>query len=222
MSVQTATRVAAILPHVNLLPPEINERKRLTQVQLVAGVALLAAVGAVAFLYMQGTHGEATAKKSLAAAVVDNHVLTAKVAKFGDVNNIRGELAAREAMLSQAMATEITWSDVLGNFATLPTSTWLEQVGLNETVPPGTLTSPTQAPAVVGSVVFKGVGQTYLSLAGWLDTVAKMGVDTGMSGTYFSTASETFIDATKVVDFQASTNLTQAALSGRCVKPGAC
>jgi Tfp pilus assembly protein PilN len=222
MSVQTGSRLAAALPFVNLLPPEIQERKRVQRVQLAAGIVVIAAIGAVAFLYMQGGHGVTSAKKDLSTAAAENQTLTTRVAKFADVNTTRAELSAHEAMLTQAMSTEIKWSDYLGMFATLPTSTWLESLTLTESVAPGTLTSPTQAPRVVGSVTFKGVAQKYVSLADWLDRVATLGSVTGLANASFSTAQENFINSTKVVDFQAATTLTQAALSGRCATPGAC
>jgi Tfp pilus assembly protein PilN len=223
MTVDTATRVrAAALPHVNLLPPEIGEQKRLVRVEAGAGLGLLLAIAAIAALYVQGTHSVTSAKQKLAAANSQNARLSAQISKFGDVNTTQAALNANEAMLTQAMSSEIRCSDLLGDFGTLPTSTWLQSLTLTESVVPGSLASPTGAPPVVGTVSFKGVGDKYASLADWLDKVTTIGTSAGLANVSFSTAQEQFIDAHKVVDFQAATSLTSAALSGRCAKPGAC
>jgi Tfp pilus assembly protein PilN len=235
VSVDTKTRTIADLPHVNLLPPEIGERKRLQQVQLLGVVLLAVAVAAVGALYTTGKSDVSNAKKQVAAANAENATLTRSVATYAHVSAVKADKDAHEAMLIQAMATEIQWSNYLGAFATLPTSTWLEGLTLSETVQPGSLTSPTQAPAIVANISFQGTGvKSYLSLADFLDRVATLGggggtatgggvgAQDGFISVYFSTAVEAFIDATKVVNFAASTAMTSTALSKRCVKAGDC
>lgn len=234
MSADTKTRTIADLPHVNLLPPEIGERKRLQQVQLIGVVLLAVAVAAVGALYTTGKSDVSNAKKQVAAANTENATLTRSVATYAHVSAVKADKDAHEAMLIQAMASEIQWSSYFGAFATLPTSTWLKSLTLSETVPPGSLTSPTQAPPIVATAAFDGTGLKYGSLADWLDRVATLGGSGGTWGgggvgtqdgfinVYFSTAVEAFIDTTKIVNFAASTSLSSAALSKRCVKAGDC
>jgi hypothetical protein len=93
---------------------------------------------------------------------------------------------------------------------------------LTETVAPGSLSSPSQAPASIGTASFQGVGLKYASLADWLDRVAKIGDGSGLTNVYLSTAAESFIGPTKVVNFQATSGLTSTALSARCAKAGVC
>jgi hypothetical protein len=222
VSVETPTRLAAALPHVNLLPPEIGEQKRLQQVQLIGVLVLLLAVGAVAFLYVHGSGSVKTSKQHVATANADNAALNKQVAGFADVGQVNASLGAKEAMMTQAMSTEVLWSTYLGSFATLPTTSWLKSMTLSESLSPGTLTSVKQAPPIVATAAFDGVGMNYAALAGWLDKVAQLGQVNGLTNAYFSSATEAFIDSTKVVNFAGTANLSAVGLSGRCEKPGVC
>jgi hypothetical protein len=222
VSVDTKTWVAAALPHVNLLPPEIREVKRLHQIQLGAIAALAVSAVVVGALYTTGASDVTKAKQQVVSATADNATLTTKVASFSNVRQIESTRDAHEAMLTQAMSSEIQWSTYFGAFATLPTSSWLKSMTLSETVAPGSLTSPSQAPAVVATAAFSGVGMNYSSLAAWLDRVTTLGQDNGLSNTYFNSATEAFVGATKIVNFTGTANLSSAALSGRCAKSGTC
>lgn len=222
MSADTKTRTLADLPHVNLLPPEISERKRLRQIQ-VGGAALVALVIAgLVGAYVAEGGSVAQAKKRVTTANAESVTLTQKVASFSTLRTVQADRDAHEAMLTRAMSTEIIWSSYLSSFATLPTSTWLRGITLSEAVGPGTLASPTAAPPVVATASFSGAGLNYISLADWLDRVAKLGDRGDLTNVYFSTAAEVFIDATKTITFAGTSNLSAVALSGRCAKPGVC
>jgi hypothetical protein len=222
VSVDTKSRVVAALPHVNLLPPEISELKRLRQIQTGAVAVLVISAVAVGALYTTGASNVTKAKHQVASATAENTTLTAKVASFNNVRQIQSIRDSHEAMLTQAMSSEILWSNYFGAFATLPTSSWLKSMTLSETVSAGSLTSPNQAPAVVATAAFTGVGLNYPSLAAWLDRVTTLGADDGLTDTYFNSATEAFIDNTKVVNFTGTANLSSTALSGRCAKSGVC
>jgi Tfp pilus assembly protein PilN len=222
VSTDTSTRVISDLPHVNLLPPEISEGKRLRQVQLGGAAAVALAVVVVGALYMTQAADVTKAKQSEAAANAENSTLTTKVASFSRLRDVQASLTAHEAMLTQAMGTEVQWSKYLGDFATLPASTWLKSLTATETVQPGSLASSSQAPPVVATVLLQGTGLKYGNLADFLDRLAKLGEVDGLTNAYFTTATEKYIDSTNVVDFQGSSDLGAAALSNRCAKPGDC
>lgn len=219
MTTDTATRLAA-LPRVNLLPPEIHERRRLQLVQAAAVVLVIAAVGGVGFLYTNGRESVASAKKSLDTATSQNSALTRQLATFSNVKGTAAQLAASQALLTQATASEVSWSNFLADLSTLlPTTTWLTSLTVNESVQPGTLVAPAQAPAAIGTLSVQGFALKYPNLADWLDSVAK---ESGLSNVYFSTATEQFIGPTKVVTFQGSSTVTASALDGRCASAGSC
>lgn len=219
MSVQTTTRLTT-LPRVNLLPPEIEERKRLQQVQVGVVLGIVLAVGGVGFFYYQGRDDVATAKKDVAAAVADNAKLTRTIATYRDVKTTAAQLAASEAMLSQAMSTEIRWSGYLSDFGFLPKNTWLSDVTMTSSLTAGSLPSSKQAPADVGSLSFKGVALKYGDMADWLDALQQP--KTGISNVSFTNAAEAYIGDTKVINFTAAADLTANALSNRCAEPGSC
>ncbi len=216
MSTQTATRTLT-LPRVNLLPPEIAEKRKLQQVQAGVVVAVTLSVAAVAFFDIQGGHSVTAAKGKLSAATSDGSRLTRELATYNDVKSTATQLAVNQALLQQAMSTEVRWSSYLADLSViLPTTTWVTSVTMSNTVSPGTLSSPNQAPAAIGTVNVQGVALKYNNLADWLDSLQP---EKGLKGVYFSNATEQYIGSTKTVGFQASANLTSDAL---CQKPGGC
>lgn len=221
MSVTTTTRVGD-LPRVNLLPPELHERRRVRAAQAGAGAAIALALVGVVFAYTQQGHAVDTAKKQLADQQQQETQLTAQLRSLSNVRTTAAQLAASEALLSRAMATEIQWSTFLADFSVIvPDSVWLVQLNAQEDVQPGTLAAPNVAPQTVGSVTLQGYGKAWPDLATLLDSLGKE-TSHGIVQPYFSTAQETFIGSVKVIQYQASTALSPAALSGRCVNPGSC
>ena len=216
MSTQTATRIST-LPQVNLLPPEIAEKRKLQQVQAGVVVAVVLSLGVVAFLDIQGGHSVSDAKAKVSTATNDGARLTRELATYSDVKATASELEASQALLNQAMSTEVEWSSYLADFSViLPTTTWVTSMTMTSTVAPGTLASPQQAPPTIGTVSVQGIALKYNNLADWLDSLKP---EKGLEGVYFSNATEQYIGSTKTVGFQASANVTSDAL---CQKPGGC
>lgn len=216
MSLQTSTRTST-LPRVNLLPPEIGEKRRLQQVQAGVVGAVVLSIAAVAFLDVQGGHSVTNAKQKVDTATTENAQLTRQLASYSDVKTTAAQLAASQALLSQAMSTEVQWSTYLADFSVmLPPTTWLTSLTMANSLPAGSLGSPSAAPAEIGTVSVQGIAMKYNNLADWLDSLKP---EHGLAGIYFSNASEQFIGTTKTVGFQASANLTSDAL---CQKAGGC
>jgi Tfp pilus assembly protein PilN len=199
------------------LPPEIAEKRKLQQLQAGVVVALTLSVVAVAFLDVQGGHSVSAAKHKLSTATTDGGRLTRELASYSDVKTTAAELQASQALLDQAMSTEVQWSSYLADFSViLPSTTWLTSLSMTNTIAPGSLASPKEAPASIGSLTIQGVALKYNNLADWLDSLKP---EKGLEGVYFSNAAENFIGATETVGFQASANLTSDAL---CQTPGGC
>jgi Tfp pilus assembly protein PilN len=221
----TATTLAN-LPGVNLLPPEIHERQRLRQVQLGLGVAVLAAVGGVVLLYMSGEGSVTTAQAGLATAQAQQVTLNHKISGLQFVSQAQSAVDASEASLTQATSTEIHWSDYLADLATLlPNGVWVSQVSFSESVGPGSLASPADAPALVGAVQISGTAtvpgfsNAHNGVAAWLDAAVK---EKGFANPWFAQSAESFIGSTKVAAFTSSLTLTSDALTKRCAQPGVC
>lgn len=216
MSLQTSTRTST-LPRVNLLPPEISEKRRLQQVQAGVVGAVALSIAAVAFLDVQGGHNVSAAQQKVNVATADNGRLTKQLATYSDVKATAAQLAASQALLNQAMSTEVQWSVYLADFSVmLPPTTWLTSLTMTSTLPAGSLATSSGAPSEIGTVSVQGVAMKYDNLADWLDSLK---TENGLANVYFSSATEQFIGATKTVAFQASANLTSQAL---CQKVGGC
>jgi Tfp pilus assembly protein PilN len=222
----TSTRVFD-LPRVNLLPPEIYERRQLQRVQAGLGLVVLGAVVAVGLVYVSGGSKVTDANSRLQASD-DTHVaLQAQLNKLSYVTEQQAQEDQAVAMLSQATATEIPFSTYLADLSLLtPKNVWFTAVNIATTVPVGTLTSAAGAPASVGTVTFSGQALAHNDVATWLDNAAKEG---GFADPYFTTSTETLVPGTGTVPgtvaktwvtFGSSVNLTPAALCG--AQPGKC
>src|SRR5436190_652782 len=109
MSTLTTTRIAE-LPRVNLLPPEIEEQRRLRVVKggLAAAVAasLVVAGGMFFWASSQASH----AQDNLDAAQAQTAQLQAKQAQYSEVPKVFARVEAARAQLGLAMGKEIRWS----------------------------------------------------------------------------------------------------------------
>jgi len=209
------------LPRVNLLPPEILEAARFRRFQLAmvaAGVGALAVVGG---LYYNAHQGVSQAKSDLASAQATQSSLQSQKAALQSVQDVYDQVAAKKAMLTQAMGPEIRWSYYLTDLSLkVPDHVWLTNVTATETVPgSGTAAAAPAAtsalPAGIGTVSFQGTAFSHDDVATWLDAVAK---ERGYSNAYFTNSAKANVGPKVVVNFQSSVTLTSAALSGRYTK----
>jgi Tfp pilus assembly protein PilN len=222
----TSTRVFD-LPRVNLLPPEIFERRQLQRVQAGLGIVVLGAVVAVGLVYMSGGSSVTDAKSRLQASDDTHAAVQAQLNHLSYVTAQEAQKDQAVAMLTQATATEIPYSTYLADLSLLtPTNVWFTAVNISTTVPVGTLTSAAGAPTSVGTVSFTGQALAHNDVATWLDNAAKEG---GFANPYFTTSTESLIPGTGTVPgtvaktwvtFSSSVNLTPAALCG--AQPGKC
>ena len=221
----TSTRVLD-LPRVNLLPPEIHERRQLQRVQAGLGIVVVGAVVGVGLVYVGGGSSVTDAKSRLQASEDTHTKLQGQLNKLSYVTAQQAQADQAAAMLSQATATEIPFSTYLADLSLLtPKNVWFKAVNFATTASAGTLTSAAVAPASVGTVTFTGQALAHSDVATWLDNAAKEG---GFANPYFTTSIETLVPGTGAagvpaktwVTFTSSVNLTPAALCG--AQPGKC
>ena len=222
----TSTRVFD-LPRVNLLPPEIHERRQLQRVQVGLGLVVLGAVVGVGLVYVSGGSSVTDAKSRLQASEDTNSKLQGQVNKLSYVTQQQAQADEAAAMLTQATATKIPMSTYLADLSLLtPKNVWFTALNIATTVPVGTLTSAAAAPASVGTVTFTGQALAHNDVATWLDNAAKEG---GFANPYFTTSTEALVPGTGTVpgtvaktwvNFGSSVTLTPAALCG--AQPGKC
>ncbi len=214
---QTAAPVGtghAVLPRVNLLPPEIGEAVRFRRIQMGLGGALLTTLGVVALLYVGAVSSVGEAETELAASTATGTQLQAENDKYADVTAVYAAAAAAEAMLTQAMGEEVRFSQYLNDLSlTVPENVWVKNVTFAQAPVPAALGSTEPG---IGTVTFTGVGFSHDDVAVWLESLAKQ---KGYKDPYFSTSTEALIGTRKTVDFTSTVTLTPEALSGAYTAP---
>ncbi|MCW2600798.1 MAG: Fimbrial assembly family protein [Frankiales bacterium] len=218
----------ALLPRVNLLPPEIAEKRAFRRIQMGLGAALVAAVGIVGMLYVSATHSVSAANTDLASAKSDNNRLQTQAASYRDVTATYAAAAAAQAQLTMAMGDEVRYSQLLNDLAlSIPSTVWLKNIGFAPAAAaaatPGT-TSGSAAVPTISTFTVSGVGFSQDDVALWLDSLASQkanGKPDGYtySNVYFSNSTEALLGSRKTVNFTSTANLTGNALSGRYTKP---
>ena len=203
-----------LLPRVNLLPPEIAERRAFRRVQAGLGAAVVAVVLILALVVIAASHSVSSAKSDLANAQDQHTRLQAQAKTYANVSAIYAAADAAQAQLSQAMGDEIRFSQLLTDLSlSVPSSVWLTSVSLSTTP---LSVSPSGNPSV-GSFTVSGIGFSHNDVGLWLESVA--GLKT-YSDPYFASSTEVLMGTRKTVNFSSTATLTPAALSGRYTKAG--
>lgn len=198
-----------LLPRVNLLPPEIGEKRAFRRVQAALGSAVVLSVGVVGLLYTSASHSLTTANNELATATAQQSSLQAEAAKYRNVTAIYSAAAAAQAQLTTAMGDEVRYSQLLNDLSlTVPSNVWVKSVSISQ----GAVT-PTGG---IGTFTVSGVGFAHDDVAVWLESIA--GLKT-YQNPYFSNSTEALLGTKPTVTFASTAELTSKALSGRYTKP---
>jgi Tfp pilus assembly protein PilN len=216
MSTLTATRVAT-LPRVNLLPPEIEEQRRLRKLQVGLGVGVLAAAGVVGALALAAMGQVNDAQEELDASKARGTTLETKAGEFAEVPAVYAQVEAAEAQLTQAMGKEVRWSYFLNDLSLrTPSKVWLTQMTVTQNVDDLPAATTTADAGVItpgiGSLQFTGMGYTHNDVAAWLNALAKQ---KGLTQPYFTNSTVEEIGSERAVKFESQATLTEESLSGR-------
>ena len=229
-AVSTETRIMGsspqLLPRVNLLPPEIAERRAFRQVQMGLGGAVLGVVVLLALLFLSASHSVSSANEQLQSAKTQQRLLQNQSASYSNVTAIYKAAADAQTQLVTAMGDEVRFSQLLNDLSlSVPSSVWVSSVALSVTPPSGTASgaSPAAGSASVssgsgiGTFTVTGVGFSHNDVALWLESVAVLKT---YSDPYLSSSTEALLGTRKIVNWTATANLTPAALSQRYTKIG--
>lgn len=198
---------------INLLPPEVVERRRARQ--LTAALALgLAALIAVLFLVFVVQAGRLSgARGRLAAQERHNRALQAQVGQLSRFAAIQEELDNKSQILTALTSGEVRWSVVLADVATyIPSDVWLTSLTGSVQAAPAPATGAAAAASSFGSVQFAGCtleppDGTHLEVAKWL---VRIGIPKEFLAPYLSVSSKG-ADACPV-SFSSTVSLSDGAL----------
>jgi Tfp pilus assembly protein PilN len=210
-------------PKVNLLPPEIGERRRLRKLQACLALAVVAAGAVVGLLYFQASSGEADAQARLDAAQSVQAGLQVQTAKLQYVQAEQARIDAARSSLKAAMGSEVLWSKVLDdlrlrlpdgvNMSSLATTAVAATTAVpGVAAPAAAAATATAVPSnVIATVVLSGSAVSLDAVADELDQLANV---PGFSNVYLTTTTSTG-ESTKFVAYTATADVTTAALSHR-------
>jgi Tfp pilus assembly protein PilN len=223
LEVATGPRVV-VMPSVNLLPPEIGERKALLLMRVRVGSVALLAAAAVFGGYTWASNGVSSAQTDLNAASSQTVTLQHQMAKYSDVTTTKAAADASRAALAKALGNDVKWSSYMNDLSiTLPGNVWLGNVSFTET-PPATPAAGAAKPAAasaagtgIGTISIQGNALTYADVAVWLETMAK---EKGFSDVWLSSGATTKIGTEDWVAFSGTATLTADALSHRYDQAG--
>ena len=204
----------AVLPRVNLLPPEILVRRFVRRVQYGLAGAGLTSVALLGLLYVGAVNDAKDADAELREVTAAGQAAQAEQAKYADVDAVYARADAAEVMLTQAMGEEVRYSSHLQQLArTVPDQVWLKNVAFTQT-PPAPVAGDT-TPGI-GSVTFTGVGYEHDDVATWLETLA---THKGYAKPYLTSSTEALIGERVTVDFITTVVMTPDSLSRRYTAP---
>ena len=208
--VTTTVGVTPTMPSVNLMPTEIAEAAKFRRFQFAMGAAVVAAVAIVGVLYVSGRSGVSSAQSELDSANAAHAQAQSQLTSLSSVSAVYAQVAAKQAMLQQAMGQEIDWSTYLSDLSLrIPDNVWLTTMTATETGATATGTG-------LGNITFGGVAFSHDDVATWLDVLAK---EKGFTDVYFSNSTRGVIGTKPVVNYTSSVSLTDDAKSGRYTQP---
>ena len=207
---------------VNLLPREIEQRARArrTASWTIAGVAVFAALLGLIYVVKLGAVDDARDERDAVAEVVaERRATLATLEKYAKLDR---DVAARNNLLSAAMATEISWARVLNDLALTfpPSSSLLTLDAAAEGAAEAGLTddaAPNPNSKSIAAVTFDGYSVEGVA-PGVERVLLKFGDVRMFFNPYLSTAGEAERGQTLVTTFTGTLQLNEDARTGRYVE----
>lgn len=203
------------MPQINLLPPELQARRRgrrVLSIVTIAGVVVLAFLGVVLFIQRTTISSEEDELERLQGQAAQLRTQVAELREFGQ---LKDEIDRKRNVLATALTNDVAWSKFLNDLSLIiPDDSWLTNLSLTASV--GEAPSGVQS---FGNVSFQGFVFDFPGLAGWLTRTAQI---EGLTFVYLTNGSRQELSGQGVVSFAANANLTEALLSGRCQEDNPC
>lgn len=209
------------LPSVNLLPPELAADRKFRALRVVLASIIVAALGAIGVLYLGALAGHSSAQDEVTAAAARKVDLQREINTYKDVPTVYAQIAKTETQLATAMGSEVRWSSFLNDLTKrVGRDKWITKVEIVQNVDTpavSTVQGVDTGGGVIGKVTFSGFALSeregdHRRLKDWLVSV---GEHKSYANAYFSSSKATKLGRKDVVEFQASADVNEQALSRR-------
>lgn len=221
MSTLTSTRPTQ-LPRVNLLPPEIAADRRFRSLQIGLGVAVLAAFGVIALVFLGAAAAKGNAEAELEASQARQLALQREIAQYHEVPAVFAQVAKAETQLKTAMGREVRWSYVLNDLGSrVPDDVGISRIEISQpTVSPAftTVSGVETGGAIIANISFSGHTLTAgrngsrENVADFADSLAKQKT---YANPYFTMSELVDVKKSKIVKFDMTVDVNEQALSRR-------
>lgn len=206
---------------INLLPPELAERRRARRLTRMLALGGLGLAVVLALVYTAQLTRLSTERGRLETERTENARLRQQVAQLSQFARLRADLEAKQRLLSTLTVNEVRWSVVLSDISrVIPANAWLTSLTGTVQIATGTAPQPqaTGGPGI-GTIQFSGC--TLVPPDGTHLEVARFLIRIGMPATtvspFLTLSSRT--GGLCPISFSATTNLDTGAR--RANQPGA-
>jgi Tfp pilus assembly protein PilN len=214
-----ATRVEwAIVPRVNLLPPEVLAARRFRSLQRRLGVVVASTLVVAGIGVVWAQSGLTSAEDDLAATRAQAVQLQAEQTKYAEAPKVLANLDAARTARASALGTDVAWYQFLSDLAiNTPGGTGLSSVAISmDGTVNATASTVPLVPAGLGEVKVTGKAVRFPDVATWLDSFGQVH---GLAGIVLMNAAQGNPDsgssASAAIDYTGSAVITTGALSHR-------
>lgn len=207
------------MKRINLLPPEIAQRRRVRRQSSLLIVAFFVLAGLLAgtYVWRLGTLNSEQGRERRSQALVST--LEAKRAPLLVFDELKRTVDAKQALLVSTMEGDVAWSRLLTELSmVIPEESWLTAfTGTTQapgTVPPGG-TNVAVGPTRLGTVSFTAVTFKFPDVANWITRLQGL---KSLQNVWVPDAKKSEIGAREVVNFTSTADLSESAASGRFKK----
>lgn len=207
---------------INLLPPELAERRRARRLMRSLALGGLALAVLLSLVYTAQLTRLSSERNRLETERAANAKLRQQVAQLSQFSRLRAELEAKQGLLTSLTANEVRWSVIMSDISrVIPTNAWLTSLTGTVQAPAQGAPQPQATPGgpSIGSVQFAGCtlippDGTHLEVARFL---IRIGMPTTLVSPFLTLSSKA--GGACPVQFNSTVNLDNGAR--RANQPGA-
>jgi Tfp pilus assembly protein PilN len=190
---------------INLLPPELAQRKRARQILSSLGAGGIALILALGLVYGLQAARLASERHRLEVQEERNDELQAKIAQLAAVDRSQRLLKQRQELLASLTKSEVRWSTVLSDVSlVIPSDAWLTTFTGTVNI----VADDSEGAQVLGSITLNGVTFSHVDVAKWLTRLSSV---EQFTFPYLSLSQKGTIGDTLVVNFNSSVQLSEAS-----------